>query len=252
MKRFILLLVLLGLAEYSTAQGVFKFSEESYDFGKIMEGDPAVHEFRFKNVGDQPIVLGNVRASCGCTTPKWTREPVLPGDEGIIKASYSSRGRPGNFNKSITISSNATTPTKVLYIKGFVERPIAQPSYTEEQLAASPRITVEKTEYNVGTIEKGQNLVKRINIKNTGKENLVIKDIRSTCNCVSFLSSPPTILPGNEQTIEVAYVPNAVKEGKEVIYIYSNDLVNPKFSLVFKTKVVEQMGGMSIMQGSQK
>ena len=82
--------------------------------------------------------------------------------------------------------------------------------------------------------------------------SIIIKDIRSTCNCVSFLSPTPTILPGTEESIEVAYVPNALKEGKEVIYIYSNDLVSPKFSLVFKTKVVEQMGGMSIMQGSQK
>lgn len=98
-----------------------KFQQEVFDFGNIKEGVQATHEFKFTNVGKEPLVISNVQASCGCTTPKWPKEPVKPGESGIITAIYSSKGRPGTFNKAITITSNAKTSSKVLYIKGSVE-----------------------------------------------------------------------------------------------------------------------------------
>ena len=67
------------------------------------------------------MVISNVQASCGCTTPKWTKEPIKPGESGAVTAIYNSKGRPGTFNKAITITSNAKTPQKVLFIKGNVE-----------------------------------------------------------------------------------------------------------------------------------
>lgn len=99
----------------------FKFEAENHDFGTVKEGEQATYEFKFKNVGKEPLVITNVQASCGCTTPKWSKEPVKPGAEGVITAVYNSNGRPGAFNKQITVTSNAKTPTKVVYIKGNVE-----------------------------------------------------------------------------------------------------------------------------------
>ncbi len=95
------------------------FNEEVHDFGTIPEGPAAEVEFTFKNTGDEPILIQNVRPSCGCTTPSWSKDPVLPGKTGTIKASYGTKGRPNGFNKSITVTSNAGT--KVLSIKGTVE-----------------------------------------------------------------------------------------------------------------------------------
>ena len=100
--------------------GEFAFAEETYDFAKIPKGTPVNHDFNFTNTGKEPIVISNVQASCGCTTPKWPKEPILPGKTAVINVQYNA-ANPGGFNKSITITSNAKTPSKVIYIKGTVE-----------------------------------------------------------------------------------------------------------------------------------
>lgn len=114
---------------------VLDFKEESYNFGEITEGPQVTHEFKFVNNGKEPLILANVKASCGCTTPSWPKDPILPGKEATILVTYNTQGRPGNFNKSITITSNATAPSKVIYIKGQVVKvdpakyvPVEQPS----------------------------------------------------------------------------------------------------------------------------
>ncbi len=96
------------------------FKEESFDFGEIPEGPQATHEFKFTNPGKEPLILSNVRASCGCTTPSWPKEPILPGKDGTIVVTYNTQGRPGPFTKSITITSNSDTPNRVITIKGEV------------------------------------------------------------------------------------------------------------------------------------
>jgi len=95
------------------------FKSEIHDFGVLEEGPEATHEFVFKNTGKEPIVIQQVKASCGCTTPSWSKEPILPGKTGTISAAYATKGRPHPFSKTITVVSNAGT--KVLTIKGNVE-----------------------------------------------------------------------------------------------------------------------------------
>ncbi len=102
------------------AVGDFKFKEETWDFGTIPQGTPVKHQFTFSNMGKAPIVIQNVQASCGCTTPTWPKEPILPGKSEVIEVQYNAANA-GGFNKSITITSNAGTATKMLYIKGTVE-----------------------------------------------------------------------------------------------------------------------------------
>lgn len=97
-----------------------KFTNEEHNFGNIPEGPAVSFDFEFKNVGREPIVLSGVQASCGCTTPTWTKDPVLPGKTGKITATYNTQGRPGNFVKTITVNSNVGT--KVLKISGVVEK----------------------------------------------------------------------------------------------------------------------------------
>ena len=111
----------------------FEFEEETHNFGELNEGDPAVTNFVFKNMGKEPLIIKNARASCGCTVPSWPREPILPGDEGTIKVSYNTKGRPGGINKTITITSNASTPSKVLRITGKVVKAPVTPSSPEKK-----------------------------------------------------------------------------------------------------------------------
>jgi hypothetical protein len=134
MKNLILLLALvLGVSTYSSAQTdgnkltlsteaapKFTLEKTSHDFGNIEEGVQATVSFTFKNTGNAPLVLNSVKASCGCTTPKWTKEPVAPGQEGIVTAIYNSKGRPGNFTKTITVTHNGEGGTEFLTIRGNV------------------------------------------------------------------------------------------------------------------------------------
>jgi hypothetical protein len=119
-KFFSVLVVLLSVASVSFAQkGVMKFKEETHNFGKIEQGKPVTQEFTFTNVGTEPIIISNVSASCGCTTPSYTKEPVLPKQTGVIKATYNAAAM-GSFNKSITVFSNGESPSLTLFLKGEV------------------------------------------------------------------------------------------------------------------------------------
>lgn len=117
--------VLFLFSVVSFAQkGIIKFKKTEHDFAKVDQGKPVTHVFEFTNAGSDPIVLGNVTASCGCTTPDWTREPVMPGKSGKITATYNAANA-GPFTKSITVPSNAENGTVILTLKGEV---VAKPT----------------------------------------------------------------------------------------------------------------------------
>lgn len=126
MKQMLRLFTVLALVGITTAAIAQKpkivFEELEYDFGTFKESDGVqTTTFKFTNKGEVPLVLNNVRASCGCTTPKWTREPVAPEGEGEIQVSYNPKNRPGSFNKTVMVTSNAENGTTVLRIKGSVQ-----------------------------------------------------------------------------------------------------------------------------------
>jgi hypothetical protein len=248
----ILMLCLLLAGFTANAQGELTFEKETHDFGAITEGVQATYEFKVKNVGNQPVVIANVQPSCGCTTPDWTKDPILPGKTGVIKASYNTIGRPGPFHKSITVTSNAATPTKVIFIKGEVGPKDLKTSYTPEQKANSPRLAVGITSHSFGKLEKGQKAVAKFAIKNTGRQDLIIQGIKSVCNCVSYKVSVPTLKPGQQATLELTYVPVVLKEQNEVVTILSNDIIMPDLKLTLKANVVESLTSKNMLrEGSQ-
>ena len=143
MKKLLIALVCLSVSGVTYAQNAkptqatealvnknapkFKFKGgDVHDFGKIPEGPAAEYTFEFTNVGKEPLIIQNASASCGCTTPEWPKEPILPGKVGKIKVKYNTQGR-GNqpFDKSVYISSNASGNNEryELHIKGFVTGP---------------------------------------------------------------------------------------------------------------------------------
>jgi len=101
---------------------VFKFEKEVIDYGKVDLNANGVREFNFTNVGKSPLVISNIKSSCGCTVPTKPTEPIMPGKTGKIGVKYATN-RPGGFSKSITIFSNASEKVKVLRIKGIVIKP---------------------------------------------------------------------------------------------------------------------------------
>lgn len=107
------------------AQFQFREIDNTYDFGTIPEGPKVTHDFRFVNTGDAPLTITNAQASCGCTSPVYPKEAILPGQKGVISVTYSSEGHPGDFMKSIYLTSNAESPNGSgqfeLFIKGKVK-----------------------------------------------------------------------------------------------------------------------------------
>jgi len=88
------------------SNAVISFETTTHSFGNVIEGQIATYEFVFKNTGTDPLTLTNVQASCGCTTPKWPREAIAPGQSASVIAEYNSNGRPGTFTKNINVKSN--------------------------------------------------------------------------------------------------------------------------------------------------
>jgi len=108
----------LSAAE-STSNAEITFEKELHDFGTIDYAGDGAYAFKFTNTGSDPLVISNAQGSCGCTVPKWPREPILKGQSAYITVSYDTK-RPGPFTKTVTVTSNAKSPTKVLTIKGEV------------------------------------------------------------------------------------------------------------------------------------
>lgn len=100
------------------------FEKEVHDYGVIQQHGNGESEFVFTNTGTEPLIISNAKGSCGCTVPEWPREPIQPGASASIKVKYDTK-RIGLINKSVTITSNAATPTKIIRIKGEVKAPDA-------------------------------------------------------------------------------------------------------------------------------
>jgi hypothetical protein len=130
---FVVALMLVATAGFSQAtaeaaaapkadMAIASFDGMTFDFGKIKQGVPATHEFKFTNTGTVPLIITNVAPSCGCTTPDWSRDPILPGGQGFIKATFNAASV-GAFNKSISVTANVDGGHIQLLIKGEVQAP---------------------------------------------------------------------------------------------------------------------------------
>lgn len=99
---------------------VIKFSEESHDFGDIAPGEKVSYTFTYTNAGDADLVILTAAASCGCTVPKWKKDPLPPGKKGYIEVVFDTSGRRGKQVKNITIRSNCDPPVTVLQIQANI------------------------------------------------------------------------------------------------------------------------------------
>lgn len=128
MKNIFTLLIAVSLFSVAGAQSTepLQFRETEYDFGKIPQGRPVYYSFEVINTSDQPLKIENVIATCGCTTPEWTREDIAPGAAARIKVGYNSAAE-GYFEKYITVQYNGNVQ-KQIKIKGIVWKTPATPA----------------------------------------------------------------------------------------------------------------------------
>jgi hypothetical protein len=121
--KYLASLLLVGLGFFTMAQeneqeeapltgAKIAFTEKSYDFGDINQGDKVEYTFEFENTGNEPLILSDVRTTCGCTAPQWPKEPIAPGTKASLKVVFNSAGKTGMQNKVITVMSNAVNSTE--------------------------------------------------------------------------------------------------------------------------------------------
>lgn len=111
-----------SLVTQTTEGGEIAFQKKSFDFGTIKEGEDILHKYTFTNTGNQPVIIGKVVTSCGCTSSNFSSKPVLPGEEGFIEVEFKSDGQVGNQQKTITVQANTKEAIYLLKLSGKVEK----------------------------------------------------------------------------------------------------------------------------------
>lgn len=221
MIRSIGLALLITLMVTTLSAQKVQFEKTEHGFGLINKNDPAQHEFVFKNVSDAPVKLASVKASCGCTTPNWTREEIAPGKTGSISVAYNS-ALVGTFYKSITVMVEGEQTPIMLYIKGEVANPEADdPSNFTMHIGNT---AFEKTATNVGNLDSDKSTMVTFRVRNNGPQP--IEFVReSQVPGFSVTYDKKSIIPGDVATVIVNVDGKPVKPGlfNQNISIFTNE-----------------------------
>ena len=206
MRKFVFILFMIsGYAVLAQQAQTITFEEPTHDFGTIKEEDgPAEFDFKFKNSGSEPLKILNVRASCGCTTPDWTREEVAPGAEGFIRASYNPRNRPGPFHKTLTVTTNAPqNNTLVLRINGQVQ---PKPRTIEDDLPTlMGGIRVQYRAFNLGKVYTNEASTKEFDVYNASENPITFSKGVEGPSYIKVAFNPETLAPKEKGKIIITY-----------------------------------------------
>lgn len=179
------------------------FREKTFDFGEIGEAQgSAVHDFIFTNNSGRAVTIVSVQASCGCTTPDWTRTPVQPGKTGFIKASFDPRGRPGYFNKSLTITTDLDANPVVLQVKGQVL--VADAEDNGDFTVAYGNLRFKTRSFSMGTAYINQPPARRqFPVRNAGL--MAVNFLSSSKPAYVTVEMPKVLAPQEKGMITVTY-----------------------------------------------
>jgi len=255
MKKIISLAAVAMMVMVAWAQQpVITFEKTTHDFGQINEVDGKVSTvFSFKNEGMVPLVLSEVRASCGCTTPKWTREPVEPGQTGNITVTYNPNGRPGRFQKTITVTSNAVSSPARIYIKGEVIPKTAKP--VDNYPVKMGKLGLKANTVDFGAVKMGTRMERTVEFSNQTKDTL-----RLTCRVAepyiyasaSLDKQEVAILPGTKGEIHFVLFENCPVYGpvETTVYVVINgeENLSDEFAVRLKADVQEDFSSLNEQQ----
>ncbi len=222
------------LAACATAAGKearAKFKEETWDFGKVKQGEVLSHEFVFTNEGDGPLVIERVATSCGCTAALASEDRIAPGKEGRIKASFDSRGYAGSVVKYVYVESNdASDARRELKITAEIDVP------------PQPRIELDRYNADLGLVLEGEASAARFAVRNVGQLELTIEISHPEFRF--FSGGKPAVFPmsiaaGKEAAIEVRF-PAPAKTGilRDYVLVKSNDPVRATLSIYISRYII--------------
>ncbi len=248
MKKIIFLFTGLFFAINCFPQAKIEFKEKTHDFGNILESKGEVnYDFFFTNTGKSPLTLTNVKASCGCTTPDWPKQPIMPGKSSTIHVSYNPANRPGPFNKSITISSNATTPSVVLKITGNV---IAhKKSINELYPEKIGELRLQSDVFYFSKIYKGESKTDSLKIYNASDRDIFI-NFSHPPKHLTFKTSKKILKPKESSYIVATYNTNLKNDWGYVsdeVYLKINGIKQKK-PIKVTARIAENFNKLSVYQ----
>jgi len=249
MKKIFLFIALIFAAatvKSQYAQTAIQVSPTEHDFGTFKEeAGRQTFDFMVTNTGNSPLVLQNVVASCGCTTPEWTKAPIAPGAKGKVTAIYDPKDRPGQFNKTLSVYSNAKPEVVVLVIKGTV---------TPREKTIDELFT-----FLVGNVRFESNHMAFTNVKKTEKKIRVMKivnpsavpvkiEFEVTAPHLTLKANPETLKPGEKGLIEGTY--DATKNQNwgnvtDMVKVKLNGVAQENVYYVVSANLVEDFSGLS-------
>lgn len=229
MKRLsiIIFALVFALAGTLSAQSKMVFETTELDFGELDAGKTVELTFKFKNTGDETLIITNINSSCGCTIPRIGKKEYQPGETGVIPVRFNSRGLKGKIAKTVTIVTNdKDNEYTTLKIKGTVT------------LKNFARAQIEPKELNFKTVKAGEEYSQSIKIKNTGTAELQIIEVAHSPQ-VSFLFAKDVVAPGEEMDVKIIFTP--MKAGRFVNFMrIRTNSYQQSFSIVKLIAVVKE------------
>ena len=237
MKKILLLIAIaLFLINFQlAAQPKIAASEDSYDFGDIVQGNMVAHNFIFTNEGDQELKIEKVKASCGCTAASPEKDVLKPGESTAVTVKYNSAVQSvGEKRKFVYIFSNdpENPQIRVQFTANVIDNGGVE--------SDAPSMSLDKNEYDFGVVKEGKVVDFTVNVKNTGMGSLTVKDIKTSCGCTAALMDRTTLGPGEESPLRIEF-DSKNREGKvtRTVTLYSNDPVKPDQTILIYANVVE-------------
>lgn len=250
MRRSILAtMVLIFSLNFAEAQekAKFKFDEEIFDFGNIREENGSVeHKFVFTNEGNAPLLIQSVKASCGCTTPAWSKDPIPPGEKGFVMAKYNPKNRPGSFRKSLSITSNADPAIKVIYIQGMVEQKEKTASDTYRHQIGGLRFRY--VSLNMDKVLTDQPKTRSFDFFNDTDTEIMLLDNMEIPDHISISFQPNVVAPQTAGKIIITYdakLKNDYGYVSDPVKIFTNEKSNAEKSLQVVATIEEYFPPMT-------
>lgn len=234
MKKY-LFVVLVFLFGDLIAQPAISVEKPSFDFGVIHEGENVTHSYEIINTGNSDLKITRVYASCGCTAVEPEKVLLKPGEKTSVMIEFNSTGRLGMQEKYLFINSNDPKQKELrLHFKAEVKPKVDEANNTESKL------TLTKNYFDFGNVKEGNIVEVTIAFKNSGKKDLLIKDVKTSCGCTAALLSSKKLKPGEQGDLRIE-LDTSNRTGKltRTVTLFSNDPVDPSQTITIFANITE-------------
>ena len=229
---------ILSVSFSQTAAPKLFVKADNHDFGTIAEGEIVTHNFEIQNTGKAELKISQVHASCGCTAAAPEKMNLKPDEKTIVKVEFNSENRLGPQEKYVHISSNdPVNPQYKLTFTGVV----VDKSTLITKDGKTPKLKLNLSQYDFGSVEEGKVVETKISFKNEGKAPLIISDVKTSCGCAAALLSSKLLQPGESGIIKIE-LDTANREGKltRTVTLYSNDPKQPNQTITLFVNIVKR------------